>query len=325
MLKEPCAAMLWRRVAHPQTINHYAAEIMGWPQVGGDVPGILSCVYDGGNVMLGFGCQAEEMTPEVCSQENLRRVEAAINPASEFEVVPSDFDGVVQNVCRVFDLQWEKVAGSILRNREGRRLSFFDSTGNLTTLAQPNEKALAGPIGQKLGALLARRGLAPSSNGHPDYPATLVGVAHVVSNLQRSLRFYRDILGLEPLRLTTREARFDIGPLILTVRQELEVGLMAAVRRQNAFRDSLIFLVEDLASEVRSLKTRGVDFPAGIECSSTANQMAYCFDPDGHKLILWQSPDGPAPDMPVDYFPVLERILAEEGVSKSLSHSEVVR
>src|SRR5215207_6158117 len=75
MLTEACAPMLWRRVAHPQTINHYATEIMDWPQVGGDIPSILSCTYDGGNVIVGFGCQAEEMTPEVCSYENLRRVE----------------------------------------------------------------------------------------------------------------------------------------------------------------------------------------------------------------------------------------------------------
>jgi lactoylglutathione lyase len=324
MLTEPCAAMLWRRVAHPQTIKLFATEIMDWPQIGGDVPGILSCLYDTGIVMLGFGCQAEGMTPEVCSRENLQRVEEAINPASELEVVVSDFDRAVWNVCRAFGLQSDNVVGSILRNREGRKLSFFDPTGNLTTLVQPNEEALAGQIGQKLSNLLARRGIAPPGNGHPDHSATIVGVTHIVSDFQRSLRFYRGILGLRPLLLTSREAKFDVGPLILTVRKESEVGLVAAVRRRNAFRDSLIFLVEDVASEVRSLQTQGIDFPRGIECSSTAGQMGFFVDPDGHRLILWQSPDGPASDMPVNYFPVLERILADEGVSKQLSRSEVV-
>jgi len=317
--------MLWRRVAHPQTIKLFATEIMDWPQIGGDVPGILSCLYDADTVMLGFGCQAEGMTPEVCSRENLRRVEEAMNPASELEVVPSDFDGAVGNVCRAFGLQWDNVVGSILRNQESRRLSFFDPTGNLTTLVQPNEEALAGQVGRELGDQLARRGIAQSGNRHPDHPAIIVGVTHIVSDFQRSLRFYRSIVGLRPLRLTTREAKFDVGPLILTVRQESEVGLVAAVRRQNAFRDSLIFLVEDMASEVRSLQTQGIDFPQGIECSSTAGQMGFFFDPDGHRLILWQPPDGPTSDMPVNYFPVLERILADEGVSKPLSRSEVVR
>jgi hypothetical protein len=130
---------------------------------------------------------------------------------------------------------------------------------------------------------------------------------------------------LSPLRLTTREATFDVGPLILTIRQESEVGLVTAIQRRSAFRDSLIFLVEDVAREARSLQAQGIDFPRGIECSTTAGQMGFFSDPDGHRLILWQPPDSPTSDMPVNYFPVLERILADEDLGKRLSRSEVVR
>ncbi len=75
----------------------------------------------------------------------------------------------------------------------------------------------------------------------------------------------------------------------------------------------MIFYVREIKREVEFLASRGVKFPGWIEGSTAAGFVAYFQDPDGHNLWLWEPPSAYTPDMPINYFPVLERILRDYG------------
>ena len=74
--------------------------------------------------------------------------------------------------------------------------------------------------------------------------------------------------------------------------------------------DSLVFHVRDIEETMEALRRRGVEFPNGIEKSSTG-PLAYFNDPDGHLLAIWQAPARHTPDQSIDFHPVLKRILNE--------------
>jgi catechol 2,3-dioxygenase-like lactoylglutathione lyase family enzyme len=318
-LSRVCAPMIYRRAIDLESSRAYAVDVLAWPAVGDPGP-----LHDGGGAVIGFGFQATKMTNEICSRENLRPVEAVINPASEIEVVPADFDDVARRVVELVGPEDRLVDGGSPGAGWGSRLQFFDATGNLTTLVSPPDGSATDAVGERLGEIVALRGIGPTASGHATHLATVVGMTHVVASLGRSLAFYRDALGLKVLRSSRQEVKFDLGNLILTVRSEPQLGLVAAVRKRMAFRDSLIFLVPDLDLQMQRLRSRGINFPRGVERSSTAGRMAFFFDPDGHRLILWGPPGRQTPDMPVSYYPVLRRILEETGMGDLLRDREEV-
>jgi catechol 2,3-dioxygenase-like lactoylglutathione lyase family enzyme len=299
----PVVPMLFRRAAGPASARAFAAGAMGWPEIGGD-----GDLYDAGNAMVGFGFQASEMSPGVCSRENLRPVETGLNPASELRVAAADFEGAARRVAEA--LEWPRAAltGAVRHDREGASLSFYDATGNLTTLLGARWRAHTGRSGRRLGALLPDDGAPPA----------VVGMTLHVAELGRSLRFYREVLGLPALRVTPREARLEAGPLILTLAAEREVGTVADARRRGALRDSVILLVEALDAGVDALAGRGVEFPLGVEECRAARRKAFFFDPDGHRLVLWEPPRAAPPGTPAaEYLPTLERILARHAAEPS--------
>jgi hypothetical protein len=118
------------------------------------------------------------------------------------------------------------------------------------------------------------------------------------------------------LKANAQEVRFDAGTMILTIRTEAHLGLVQSFSRQDLQRDRIVFYVPDLEAEVESLKRLNVEFPHGIERSTTAGSVGFFLDPDGHNLWLWQPPDKYTPAMKVNYFPILDRILNEHGVKR---------
>ncbi len=143
------------------------------------------------------------------------------------------------------------------------------------------------------------------------------GVHHVsrsVGDMERSLAFYRDLLGFEVVLDTEMSGRM----------LELEVGLEGAHLRlvELAAGDGqtmlellqylspvpaadaglqpcdvgahhVAILVEDIAAAHRALATAGVVFthaPQEVDAGYfRGHRTAYCFDPDGQIVELWQT------------------------------------
>lgn len=315
MLTKPLAVMFNRGGESLET-GRSVADTIGWPIIGEDTGDIVIC--DAGSVMVGFGFKVPEehlATGQCCSRRFAADVPTDVNPATEMVLVPTDFDDAVPRAAQQQNRAVDDVARSISTARGGQpQLSFFDVNGNLTTLTRPTEDTLNGDdVGSRLRSLLEARGLDVAGAGNPDNPAPLIGVTLLVEDIPPSLRFYRDVLGLTPLREEERNVWFDAGPIILRIQDEVRVGLVKSHRERGLLTDQLIFYVPDIQAEFDNLTARGVFFPEGIEDSVSSGRVAYFHDPDGHDLWLWQPPERYTDDMPFDYFPVLERILQENG------------
>ncbi|MET0399384.1 MAG: VOC family protein [Longimicrobiaceae bacterium] len=288
MLSPACVPMLFRGAADPGAAGRLAAEVLGWPALGG-------ALYDAGNAVVGFTPAGADAGTD-------------LDPAWELEVVPADWDDAVLRLAAALGRTVEEMAGSVAYDAVGRSLAFHDAAGNLTVLAQPTWRARVGRAGRKLGGLMAVR---EEEGG----ASAVVGATLHVSSLPRSLRFYRDRLGMAPLRVTPREARFDAGPLILTLRAERRVGMVADAARRGALRDTLVFRVDELEAEVAALAARGVEIPPPRGGGACAERTAGFADPDGHRLVLWEPPDPALPGPPRSYASVLERIAARAAAS----------
>jgi catechol 2,3-dioxygenase-like lactoylglutathione lyase family enzyme len=311
MLTVPRAVMV-NRGGESLYSCRFVAKTMGWPLIGEDPEDLVLC--DAGNAVVGFGfkqSQANLDSKQCCSGRFLGDVNIAANPASELELIASDFNEGIKKAAAMHDAAPAEVEGNVLEGKEGRRLSFYDIHGNLTTFSEPTKKAFSGDDGSKLRSLLKNRGFGTAGRRKPDNPAPIIGITLLVNNLQRSIKFYRDTLGLKALRTTDREVRFDAGPMIITVRVEQHIGMVRFLRKRELLRDQIMFYVPDLKAETENLTSKGVHFPNGIEGSISAGQVAYFADPDGHNLWLWQPPEKLTPEMRINFYPTLERILKE--------------
>ena len=145
------------------------------------------------------------------------------------------------------------------------------------------------------------------------------GFDHVgitVSNLDRTLTFYRDMFGLEPLFKVSAEGR-DLSAAVGVPDAHLrfafirigstEVELLeydsdrdTAFTRRNCDVGAphLCLHVADIADSFEELKAKGVSFyapPLLIEAGPLAGcQFAYLRDPDGITLELFETPGTPA-------------------------------
>jgi catechol 2,3-dioxygenase-like lactoylglutathione lyase family enzyme len=312
MLGKPMAVMLNRGGQSLET-GRAAAAAIGLPVVGED-PGDL-LVTDGGNAMIGFGFRVkpEDMNNCCCSRRFLGEVPVDPNPASEMILVPHSLDVAARRVADTTGRPLAEFTQLITTAREDQpQMSLFDANGNLTTFTRPTNAVIAGPFGDRLRGLLRRRGFDTELDAHPDTPTSLVGFTLFVSDMAASERFYRELLGLSVLRQDDKIS-FDAGAIILRIQPERYLGQVKRQREGGLLKDQLIFYVREIKKEVDFLSGRGVRFPEGIEGSVSAGFVAYFSDPDGHNLWLWEPPTAFTPDMPVNYFPVLERILREHG------------
>jgi catechol 2,3-dioxygenase-like lactoylglutathione lyase family enzyme len=313
MLGRPMAVMVNRGVATAES-GRAAAATLGLPVVGED-PGDL-LVTDGGNALIGMGHPATEehaLSKDCGSRYAANPAPVEQNPVSELIVVPHSLDDAARRIADWTGRPLNEITPLITTAREDQpQLSVFDVNGNLTSFTRPTDAVISGPFGDRLRGLLRRRGYDTEIDPHPDTPTSVVGFTLIVSDMAASERFYREVLGLSVLRRDDKIS-FDAGPIILRIQPEKFTGQVQQQREQKLLKDQLIFYVREIRREVEFLTSRGVEFPGGIEASVAAGFVAYFRDPDGHNLWLWEPPSAFTPDMPINYFPVLERILREHS------------
>jgi catechol 2,3-dioxygenase-like lactoylglutathione lyase family enzyme len=105
-------------------------------------------------------------------------------------------------------------------------------------------------------------------------------VFYYVSDLERAISFYSDVLGL---RLTSRDvvARFDIDGVLF----ELVPGRDKRKLKGDG-NARLCLKVEDISQAAKYLKMKGANV---CEIQKVENgKLASLQDPDGNKICLWQ-------------------------------------
>lgn len=111
-----------------------------------------------------------------------------------------------------------------------------------------------------------------------------------VSDMQRSVAFYRDVLGL-PLRFTSPGwSEFDTGSIALAlhVTGPAQENGPAYQGRPPAGMAHLGFVVDDLPAIYEALKARDVHFSLPPQKQPTGRTLAVLHDPDGFGLTLQQ-------------------------------------
>lgn len=112
-------------------------------------------------------------------------------------------------------------------------------------------------------------------------------IAIPVSDLERAVKFYRDVLGMQFLfQAPPGLAFFNCGG----VRLLLDVP---AKGQPNQYASIIYYKVDDLPSAVETLKSRGVSFQQEPELVAKMPDhelwMAFLKDPDGNMLaLMWE-------------------------------------
>lgn len=314
-LKNAPVVMVWRRISSLYEAQSFVNKTLGLPVVGQDPTSIM---YDAGGMLLGFAVHevpaSGDALAEVCSEPGLQSYNLQNNPASSLLFAPSDFQSSIQKLYLT-----RGMITSPSRSEAGEKLVFLDDDGNFSCFYKPSSAALSGIDGAKLNALLRNRRAAESTDvkfdeerktGPQKIPNPVVGIELLVSDLSKSKKFYADVLGLQLLSSGTNEAKFDVGPVILTLRLEPTSMLVQFLKKTGRLMgDWFVFHVEDIKASTKSLVQQGIKFPAGIE-TSIIGDVAYFNDPDGYSLVLWQ-PSGKT--KMINFKPVLERLLKESG------------
>ena len=115
---------------------------------------------------------------------------------------------------------------------------------------------------------------------------TLVSASLPVRNVGATAEWYREMLGLLPLRVgfdgDTPFAAYRAGEMLFTVSQQRDLP----TRRPNeSHRNTyLLFMVDDVDASAAVLRRRGV--PMGEMKESANNRFLWVYDPDGHRLEL---------------------------------------
>ena len=105
-------------------------------------------------------------------------------------------------------------------------------------------------------------------------------VFYYVSEMERAIRFYRDILGL---KFVSRDvvARFDIDGVLFEL-----VPAAGRSKLQDSGNARLCLRVENMEEALQDLRARGV--PTGPAENKGAGALAFLQDPDGNEICLWQ-------------------------------------
>jgi catechol 2,3-dioxygenase-like lactoylglutathione lyase family enzyme len=110
-------------------------------------------------------------------------------------------------------------------------------------------------------------------------------VGHImlgVTNLERSLRFYRDTLGLSVQFAVEEFAFLDGGGVTIVLRGTPNLGEPGDV-----MRTEVVFAVDDIETAYRSLEGRGVEFRVQPRVVTGDRYAADFRDPDGHVLSIF--------------------------------------
>lgn len=324
-LKNSPVVMVWRRVSDLEQAATFADKVARWPLVGGNE---YAKIYDAGTTVVGYwvqdllkkvvakdqGVKAEELKASAlaggnsCGALNFNQFALVSNPATEILLAPTTFQTTVQSLSKSF-----KLSPNIVRAKAGETLSFVDEDGNFSGFFRPGKAALTGTAGSRLKSLMTRLPQGGAKGRVSKTSSQFIGFNILVSDVKRSQKFYKEVLGLRSLKADKGEAKFDLGTMILSIRREPAIGLVQSLARTGRLLgDWIMFHVNDINSAVEALKKKGVEFPLGIE-ESGHGLGAFFQDPDGHSLTVWQPPNQP---LDIDYFPVLQRVLSNAAQAK---------
>ena len=118
-----------------------------------------------------------------------------------------------------------------------------------------------------------------------------------VSDMERTINFYREVLGLEVVEQKTSPRGSQLAFLAVPNSQEL-IELCSfpgsgAVQVQEDLVH-LAFEVEDLDETIRELQGKGVPITDGPTQSSSGSRFIFIDAPDGYEIELIQRPPGVA-------------------------------
>jgi predicted enzyme related to lactoylglutathione lyase len=284
------AVMLWRRVSNLDAASKLATKTLTWPKVGSNQYAVIS---DGGNLLLGQWVPAQlTAAGGACSTLDLLKIDWVTNPAVQLVTASKNLAPALTQL-RALTKTAVKPAGQ-------SSVSFVDNDGNFTLLTKATQ--WTGRSARKVTSLLqTAAGVAKQQSN------VAVGFEFLVTNLKASTTFYKNVLGLNLLESTKASVAFDLGNVILTLKQEPAVGLIKSLNRSGRLQaDWIVFQVKDIEESVKALKAKGVKFPKGIE-DSAHGRGAYFNDPDGFSFGLWLPPTKPDA---INYFAQLHRIVS---------------
>jgi len=112
-----------------------------------------------------------------------------------------------------------------------------------------------------------------------------------VSDMERSLAFYRDILGLPVKFSSPGWSEFSNGGTTLALHRHLQEqagGQQEPAAHAAAGQATLIFIVDDLQATYEALQARGADFSLAPQQQPTGLTFAIVPDPDGFAITLQQ-------------------------------------
>lgn len=116
-----------------------------------------------------------------------------------------------------------------------------------------------------------------------------------VADFGKSLRFYRDVLGVPVRAEHGSYVEFDTGSTILafnTREGAREATGLAIPDRQNASQTfELGFVAEDVPATIESLRRQGVTIVKEPIVKPWGQTVAYVADPDGHYVEICSSLD----------------------------------
>ena len=105
-------------------------------------------------------------------------------------------------------------------------------------------------------------------------------VFYYVSDIERSIQFYRDVLGVE---VSSRDfvARFHIDGVLFEI-----VPTTDQSKLHGGGNARLCLEVDDIAAAMRELQQKKI--PTKGPQPETGGMLASFFDPDGNEICLWQ-------------------------------------
>ena len=110
-------------------------------------------------------------------------------------------------------------------------------------------------------------------------------ISYTVSNLQQSINFYQNLLGLELLLSDDRWAEFNISGQRFAIHEKTNGAI-----KQDQAGAIVYFEANPIETIVKDLQDKGVKFFGEIEVYSYGKLILFS-DPDNNSLGLYELPD----------------------------------
>lgn len=114
----------------------------------------------------------------------------------------------------------------------------------------------------------------------------LYAVCLLVNDFEKSLAFYRDVLGLSIHSRDGKYADFKLGDTLLAIFEKSEATAMFPKKHMSSGGGCVLaYQVEDVRESCEELKQKGVDMFEGPKTTPWGQSVAYFKDPDN---TIWE-------------------------------------